>query len=275
MLIRITLSLLLIAIAPATAFGQSTPSSQPRDEPSSIIVIDSPPAPPSAQQAPSTGVILQRPGRVLISGTPVRVSFRSPTNGVSFQLRTGGSYISVSGVSFGFGGFGYGGYGYGGFGYGGYGWGPGWGGYGFGYGMAPYYGDIVTKAYQPICEAPCEATLLSGRHRLALSVEGGRPIDIAQPVDLSADSVVEGRYVDKRRLRRAGWATFIAGSITGMALMFASIDYRNDPYYYYGNQIRYEPMFYTGLGLFVASVITGSVLASRDDEATINVFPSK
>jgi hypothetical protein len=56
-----------------------------------------------------------------------------------------------------------------------------------------------------------------------------------------------------------------------MALMFASVDYRYDPFR--GDQIRYRPMFYTGVGLFVGSIITGAVLASQDDEAHVNVYP--
>jgi len=95
--------------------------------------------------------------------------------------------------------------------------------------------------------------------------------NVTLPVDLTEDSTVEGRYIDKRRLRKAGWATFVAGSLAGMALMFASIDYRNDPLL--GDQIRYRPMFYTGISLFVGSIITGAVLASQDDEARVTVFP--
>lgn len=247
----------------ATETTPAPPTSSEATPSSPIEVIDSPPAQPPRPGVPSTGVILDRPGRVLLYGRPVRVSFLSPTDGVSFHLRMGGSYSSISGVSFGVsGGWGWG--------WGGPGWG--WGGYGFGYGVAPYYGEVVTKTYQPICETPCEATLLSGRHRLALSLGGGKPIEVAQPIDLNADSVVEGRYVDKRRLRKAGWATFIAGSITGMALMFGSINYRYDPFFP-GDQIRYPPMFYTGVGLFIASIITGAVLAAQDDEAHINVYP--
>jgi len=252
----IAVILLATVVQPAAAYGQQS-TAQPKDEPSSIVVIDAPP-PAGQPQVPSTGVILDRPGRVLLSGTPVPAHFLSPTDGVSFHLQTGGSYSSISGVSFGMG-----------YGWGGPGWG--WGGYGVGYGVAPYYGEVVTKAYQPICETPCDATLLSGRHRFALSLDGGRPINIAQPIDLSTESVVEGRYVDKSRMRRAGWITFVAGSIAGMAMMFASIDYRSDPLR--GDQIRYRPMFYTGIGMFVGSIITGAVLASQDDEAHVNVYP--
>ena len=270
--VRVSFALLLLALsgAPAWAQGQA-PTTERKDqsEPSSIIVIDSTPEEqarpgPPPRRVPSTGVVLQRPGQVLLHGTPIHVHFRSPTDGVSFHLRTGGSYSSISGVSFGVG--------YGSWGWGGPGWG--WGGYGVGYGAAPYYGEVVTKAYQPICEAPCDATLLSGSHRLALSLGGDRPIEVARTIDLSADSVVEGRYVDKRRMRRAGWATFVAGSVAGMALMFASIDYRYDPFLP-GDQIRYEPMFYTGVGLLISSIIAGGVLAAQQDEAQVDVYPPK
>jgi hypothetical protein len=257
---RIALILIAGAIAPALAAAQTTTTpATPEDVPPSAVVIDRPPAlPPPPVGAPASGVILDRPGRVLLYGEPIRVRFQSPTNGVGFHLRMGGSYSSMSGVSFGVGWAG--------------GWG--WAGYGVGYGgVAPYYGEVITRAYQPICEAPCDAKLLSGRHRLALSLEGKRPIEIAQAIDLTADSVVEGRYVDKSRIRKAGWAVFGAGAISGMALMFASVNYNYDPRF--GQQIRYTGMFYTGLGLFLASIITGSVLASQDDEAYVNVYPTE
>jgi hypothetical protein len=267
--------LLTTALGPATAFGQWAPTNATEEQPSgdassTIVVIDSPPPQPSQPPAPTPGVVLERPGQVLLTGIPVRVQFRSPTYGVSFQLQVGGSYSSVSGVSFGMGW----GWGYPGWGWGGWGWGyPGWG-WGYpGWGVAPYYGEVVTRSYQPICEAPCQATLLSGRHRMALSLHGGKPVNIAAPVELTADSIVEGRYVDKSRLRKAGWATFIAGAVTGMALMFASIDYRYDPFV--GDQIRYPPMFYTGVGLFASSIIAGAVLASQEDQAYANVYPTK
>lgn len=260
MRVSIGFILLAAAIQPAAGLAQQAPDKQPVDRPSSTIVIDTPPPPRAGApefQTPSTGVILDRPGRVLISGKPVRAHFSSPTDGVAFQLLVGGSYSSISGVSFGMS----------------YGWGsPGWGGAGVGYGAAPYYGEMVTKAYQPICEAPCDATLLSGRHRMALSLDGGKPVNVVLPIDLTEDSTVEGRYVDKRRIRKAGWATFVAGSIAGMALMFASINYKHDPLA--GDQIRYRPMFYTGVGLFLGSIVTGAVLASQEDEAHINVYPA-
>lgn len=206
---------------------------------------------------PSDGVILQRPNQVLLYGKPVRLDFRSPTDGVAFQLLSGGAYSQVSGVSYnssvGLGSWWYGGY---------------------GFGVSPYYGEVVTRAYQPICEAPCQATILSGTHRMALSLRGGAPVNVQRPITFTEDSFVEGRYVDKRRMRKAGWAVFASGAIAGMAMMFASVDYQYDPFAT-GNQIRNPGVFYTGVGLFVSSIITGAVLASQSDEAHINVYPAK
>jgi hypothetical protein len=250
------------AFDPAVVLGQTTVT--PKDG-TSYEVIDTPP-PAAPAQVPSAGVVLEQPGRVMLVGQPVRIHFQSPTDGVSFHLRMGGVYSSISGVSFG---MGWGGWGWGG--YGGWGWG-GYGGWGMGgYGAMPYYGEVVTKSYQPICEAPCDATLLSGRHRLALSLDGNTPVEIPQAIDLSSDAIVEGRYIDKRHIRKAGWAVFAAGAVAGMALMFASVNYHYDPFY--GQQIRYRPMFYTGVGLFVSSIVAGSVLASRNDEVSVNVYP--
>lgn len=258
---------LVSLISAGQAFGQSQPM---RDD--GVVVIDTPPQTPPPQApkpVPSEGVILQRPGQVLLQGKPVRLDFRSPTNGVAFQLQRGGTYSSISGVSYGVGwGWGYGGWGYPGWGY------PGWGYGGYSFGMAPYYGEIITRAYQPICEAPCQATLLSGTHRMSLSLRGGAPVDVRQPVTLTENAIVEGRYVDKRRLRKAGWAVFVSGAIAGMVMMFASIDYRYDPFVT-GNQIRNPGVFYTGVGVFVSSIITGAVLAAQDDEAYINVYPTQ
>ena len=248
---------------PAGAQPATNPQGEAPDD--GVVVIDAPPTPsPSTTETtvPSDELVLQRPGQVLLSGKPVRLDFRSPTEGVSFQLLAGGAYSSISGVSYGAGYGGFGGWGYGGWGYGGY-----------GFGMAPYYGEVLTRAYQPICEAPCEATLLSGKHRMALSLQGGAPVNVAQPVNVTENAIVEGRYVDRRRIRKIGWAVFVSGAVAGIAMMFASVDYRYDPLTG-GSQIRNRGVFYSGVGIFVGSIITGSVLASRDDEAYIDVRPS-
>ncbi|MEM7437809.1 MAG: hypothetical protein AAF436_21845 [Myxococcota bacterium] len=250
----------LLPLDGARAIAQpATPTQAETLRDDGVEVIDAPPTGPEPAAPPtiqSDSVILDRPGQVLLKGTPVELEFRSPTNGVGFQLLAGGAYSSISGVAYGVGLGGYGAWGYG----------------GYGLGVSPYYGEVVTKAYQPICETPCRATLLSGRHRMALSLRGGPPVNVRQPIDVLEPSIIEGRYVDKSRLRKAGWAIFVSGAVAGLAMMFASVDYRNDPFNV-GNQIRNPGVFYSGVGIFLSSIIAGSVLGSRNDEAYINVYP--
>jgi hypothetical protein len=108
---------------------------------------------------------------------------------------------------------------------------------------------------------------------MSLSLRGNAPVDVRQPVILTEDAIVEGRYVDKSRLRKAGWAVFVSGAVAGMVMMFASINYQYDPFVT-GNQIRTPGVFYTGVGLFAGSIITGAVLAAQDDEAYVKVYPT-
>lgn len=219
-------------------------------------IIDSPPPPPP-------DVVLQRPGQVVLHGRPVRVLFRSNTPGLGYQLQLGSSYSAISGVSYGVG-YGFGGFG--GFGYPyGYGWGLG------GVGVAPYYGEVVTRNYQPICVAPCEATLLSGQHHLAVNLQGGPPMNVGT-IDLTGNAIVDTTYVNRRKLRVVGWSVFVAGAVSGIAMMFASVNYNNTDFNR-GDDIRNRGVFFSGVGILGASIITGSVLAAQRDKASVTVSP--
>ena len=221
-------------------------------------IIDSPPPPPP-------GVVLQRPGQVVLHGHPVRVLFRSNTPGLGYQLQLGSSYSAISGVSYGLG------YGFGGFGYP-YGYGWGYGGWGLGgVGVAPYYGEVVTRNYQPICVAPCEATLLSGQHHLAVNLQGRPPMNVGT-IDLTGDAIVDTTYVNRRKLRVAGWSVFVVGAVAGIAMMFASVNYNNTDFNR-GDDIRNRGVFFSGVGILGASIITGSALAAQRDKASVTVSP--
>ena len=84
---RLPIALFLIVLAVLTdlavrpAGAQTTPAN-PEDSPS-YDVIDAPPPgmpAPTPDARPSTGVILDRPGSVLLYGTPVKLRFQSPTD---------------------------------------------------------------------------------------------------------------------------------------------------------------------------------------------------
>ena len=104
-MMRLSIALIVLAASVQSASAQPA-SAEPRDD-TSYEVIDSPPLPqPAPPGTAPGGVILERPGQVLLSGTPIKVRFQSPTDGISFHLRLGGTYSSISGVSFGVGGWG-------------------------------------------------------------------------------------------------------------------------------------------------------------------------
>ncbi len=77
------------------------------------------------------------------------------------------------------------------------------------------HSGIRAAGYDEICTAPCQATLPSGTHTLAMSEPGGGPAE-AEPVTLpEGSSVLRGEYHSRKGLRVAGWITLIGGSMGG------------------------------------------------------------
>lgn len=191
-------------------------------------------------------LILLAPGHALAS-EPVtapkqlQLLFQSPDRGVSFHLRLGATYRDVTAGAAKFG-LEYHTTGY------------------------PSYSGRVARGYAPICEAPCVATLYPGIHRMALALNEGYPLDVPGAVHLTVDSIVEGRYVDKERMRKAGSTIFFIGVIAGMVMMLAAASYSDF------SQSNY-PVFYTGLGVMSAGIAIGVPLMTRNDEAYIDVYP--
>ena len=152
--------------------------------------------PPVIDEPPKSGdsPLLPSPIGALEQVRPLRLLFRSPTKGVSFHLRLGATYRDVTAAAARF---------------------------GLDYqatGYAVYSGEVAA-GYAPICETPCVATLFRGTHGMALALNEGYPLDVERAIHLTADSVVEGRYVDKRRMRRAGAMFGLVSMIAGSARM--------------------------------------------------------
>ena len=82
---------------------------------------------------------------------------------------------------------------------------------------------FVLHGYTHICNAPCDATLPAGRHRLALSQSGGVPIEADEAVDLSGPSKVTGTYQSSQGTRVAGWVVMLGSTVAGTAMMIAAI----------------------------------------------------
>jgi len=197
-------------------------------------VIDAPPG-------PDEHVLLRPVVGASEQVQPLRLLFQSTTKGVSFHLRLGATYRDVAAGAARFG-IDYQATGY------------------------PIYSGEVTTGYVPICEAPCVATLFPGTHRMALALHEGYPLDAETAVHLEVDSVVEGRYVDKRRMRRAGAMFGLVSMVAGAAMILGAVDFRDR------RGVNY-PVLYTGVGLASAGLIIGLPLSNRDDEVEIDVHP--
>ena len=55
-------------------------------------------------------------------------------------------------------------------------------------------------------------------------------------------------------------------------MMFASVNYNNNSFDR-GDDIRNRGVFFSGVGILVGSLITGSVLAAQRDTASLSVYP--
>ncbi len=138
-------------------------------------------------------------------------------------------------------------------------------------GFGVYSSKTVARAYELICDAPCEASVAIGDYALGLSLDDGAPV-VAKPMaSLTRRSMVQGRYIDRSKMRKAGWWVFGGGFIAGVVIMLTGLDYDTD-----NNQIdsvQSGALFGTGMALMGASIIVGVPMLTRKDRATITVRP--
>jgi hypothetical protein len=126
---------------------------------------------------------------VTVETTAVPIHFESEAQQTTLHIRTGES--TVTGV--------------------------GWGARG----AFTYMG--TAQHYDPICAAPCDATIGAGTYRLALSYKGRRPVEPEEPVTLSGPSRLQGTYDDREGSRIAGWVIFGLSEAVGATLIFLPI----------------------------------------------------
>ena len=208
--------------------------------------------PPEPLQDPAEAVERLRPGEVILHTAPVRVRFQSPTTGVSFWLKTGAIHSETKGWWLDLGVI------------------IGKQGTAFDPGFGVYSSDTHTREYVPICEGHCEATLPAGAHRIALALDGGKALEPKHPTVLMVDSIVEGRYRNRKPLRITGWVLWGVGSVMGTMMMLLST---NDTEELYTLDIKNKAAFYAGAALTVVAFGVGIPLAVQKDKAIINVYP--
>jgi hypothetical protein len=228
---------------------------------SQLLLLAAPPAlaedgivaeTPGEVKAPEEEVGFLHPGEVIVHSEPARVRFQTPTNGVSFWLKRGsmtaetkgwwldlGIIFSKQGTAFD----------------------PGFG---------VYSSETHLREYLPICEGACEVTMPAGVHRIALSLDGSKPLEPAHPTIIPGPAIIEGRYRDRRALRITGWVIWGVGSVLGSMMMLLSLNDTEEPY---ALAFKNKAAFYAGTAITVVSFGVGIPLAAQKDKAEIDVYP--
>ncbi len=207
---------------------------------------------PGNLEARDDEVGLLHPGEIILHNEPVRVRLQTPTDGVSFWLKRGsrttetkgwwldlGIVFSKQGTAFD----------------------PGFG---------VYSSEAHLREYIPICEGGCELTMPAGFHRIALSLDGGKPLEPKSSTYIPGAAIVEGRYRDRRALRISGWVIWGVGTVLGTMMMVLSLD---DTEELYTLVFKNKAAFYAGTAITVVSFGVGIPLAVQKDKAQIDVYP--
>lgn len=79
--------------------------------------------------------------------------------------------------------------------------------------------EFAVPIYERLCEAPCWSLLEAGERRLALSVAGLDPVDLAAAVLVDEPVELLASYRSRAPARRAGWIVGAVGVVVGGALV--------------------------------------------------------
>jgi hypothetical protein len=146
-------------------------------------------------------------------------------------------------------------------------------GYRYGWWVEQGYAPV----YSPICSPPCSARLVPSEYRLALAKNAGGAVPASEIVSIAGPSSVHAEYVDRSGLRVAGWVVGVVGTVAGAIMIGASSRGRELVCDSDGNCFSRETFdggwLAGGIVLVVGSVVTGSILISRRDEAHVTVEP--
>jgi hypothetical protein len=121
--------------------------------------------------------------------------------------------------------------------------------------------------YGYVCIAPCDARLLPGPSRMALSLAGDHPIEVKEPVVVAAATTLRGTYRSRGTIRGVGVAVLIAGVVAGSMIAL-------------GGASTVAQDATTGWAFVVggsttalAAAIIGAVFCSKKDETAIEIVP--
>jgi hypothetical protein len=77
------------------------------------------------------------------------------------------------------------------------------------------------RNYALVCNAPCDAQLPKGVHRMALSLGSGRAVETDKSVTLEGPSTIRAHYDSRSGTRAGGWVLFGLSMAAGLGLFAA------------------------------------------------------
>jgi hypothetical protein len=128
------------------------------------------------------------------------------------------------------------------------------------------YGNVSTRAYvhAPLCATPCNATLVTGEHVLAVihhgdSIEGGAPVLITGPSRIDVD------YTDNSGARAVGAVVFCGSLIGATALLLGAGSSHDDS--------AQRGYLVGGLSVLLVGTIFGLAMFQVNDSVSFHVEP--
>ncbi len=143
------------------------------------------------------------------------------------------------------------------------------------YGYGWYHERGLAPRYTSVCEGPCTARFEQGQYHLALAKRGRAAVE-AGTIAISTPSVIRAHYEDHGTGRALGVLLGVAGTIAGAIMFAASVHSETicaPGAECYSHETVNGGLMAGGIGVVVGSVVLGSILATRHDEAILAITP--
>jgi hypothetical protein len=136
--------------------------------------------------------------------------------------------------------------------------------------------------FNSLCKAPCDTRLDPGNYTFALGEPGTKdPLEAEPVLRVTGPGTVRGKYRSRAGLRTAGGLTLFVGSIVGIVLWATATKEEeacttatsSTPGTCVTVEITDETQLWSGRIVTVGSIITGLVLLTRGDEASVELVP--
>ncbi len=145
-----------------------------------------------------------------------------------------------------------------------------------------FFGNLETESKEQInslCKAPCDIPIAPGNYKFALGKPGTKePLEATPIVRITSPATVRGKFRSRAGLRTAGGLTLFFGTIAGLVI-WGTASGEEEACYTDTNGLRYctnvdvvdELQLWTGRFITGASIITGLILVTRGDSATVQL----